>query len=216
MGERRVCGVTSHCSGPLSNLNKSLDEFDAAQLCVAPLGCPLHSFGLGDTKRWPMRAIVSLTLGAVCACSVIYSLMTGRLPRKRYVRNLDGELVWAAVYRSELPRWYWAGVICYGVSACLLFVFAFIPWSVVKSLQTAVPKVFPWFLLFAGVLCVYQMMRALVSGKVKVGRVPRMGIDSWSSDVYRSDFPIVYWIFVVAMGFFAIITALGWWFMPRT
>lgn len=167
-----------------------------------------------------MRAIVSLTLGAVCACSLIFSLMTGRLPGKTWARNREGELEWTPIYQTEWPSRYWPGVIFYAVSACLLFVLAFIPSSIIKSLEDAVPKVFPWFFLLGSVACVYHMIRALVSGKITMGRFPRVGIDSWrgwnSQDVYRSDFPIIYWLFIAFMGFFAIITALVWWFVPRT
>ena len=100
----------------------------------------------------------------------------------------------------------------------MLFVFAWVPWTVVKSLENAVPKVFPWFFLLASVSCVYYMVVALVSGKVRLTGFPRMcGDERPNFYIYRSGAAaILYWILVAVIGFFAIVTALVWWFVPRT
>jgi len=163
-----------------------------------------------------MRPVVLLILGAVFACDMIYALVTGRLPREgTFVRNPEGGKEWTRIYRSELPWFYWGGVISRGLVACLLFVFAFVRVTVAKSVFLAVPKVFAWVLLLASIVGLYQMIRALVSGKVQ-GGWPIKGSKSWVYYTYRSDSPIGYWILVTGLGFIVIVGALGWWFVPRT
>ena len=163
-----------------------------------------------------MRAVVLLILGGVFACYMITALLSGRVPRDGiFVRNLDGRLEWTRIYRSELPWAYWTRVISFGLTACLLFVFALVPWTVLRPVVHAVPKMFPWFLLLGSVWCVHHMIAALATGKAR-GGWPKRGGNSWVYYTYRSDSPIGYWILVASMGFFAILGALGWWFVPRT